>query len=51
MGLTYNPANSDFYDVSTEKTDHKTDHKTEYKNDNVNHPSERVCSGPWWDRR
>lgn len=51
MGLTYNPANSDFYDVSNEKTDHKTDHKTDYKTDNVNHHSQRVCSGPFWRRR
>ena len=51
MGLTYNPANSDFYDVSNEKTDHKTDHKTDYRTDHVNHHSQRVCSGPWWRRR
>ena len=44
MGLTYNPANSDFYDVSNEKTDYKTDHKTNYKTDNVLHHSQRVCS-------
>ena len=51
MGLTYNSANSDFYDVSNEKTDHRTDHRTDYQTDrrtdyptNVTH-----CRGwgPW----
>ena len=51
MGLTYNPTADGFYSVSDEKTDHKTDHKTDYKTDNVNHHSQRVCSGPWWRRR
>ena len=51
MGLTYNSANSNFYDVSNEKTDYRTDHKTDYRTDNVNHHSQRVCSGPWWRRR
>ena len=51
MGLTYNSANSNFYDVSNEKTDYRTDHRTDYRTDNVNHHSQRVCSGPWWRRR
>ena len=51
MGLTYNSANSDFYDISNEKTDHRTDHRTDYQTDrrtdyptNVTH-----CRGwgPW----
>ena len=51
MGLTYNPNNENFFDITNEKTDHKTDHKTNYKTDNVLHHSQRVCSGPFWRRR
>ncbi len=51
MGLTYNPNNENFFDITNEKTDHKTDHKTNYKTDHVLNHSERVCSGPFWRRR
>ena len=51
MGLTYNPNNANIFDITYEKTDYRTDHRTDYKTDNVNHHSQRVCSGPFWRRR
>ena len=50
MSITFNTDTKQF-DITWKKTDYKTDHRTDYKTDNVNHHSQRKCSGPWWRRR